>query len=156
MADQPNPYAPPEARTADPAVPSPDESRPRDVDVARFLIIASIVIAFTRTMLSPPPANNVLPQGFLIMGACVSALIWALLAYKIHDGRHWARVVVIVLAALGMAGWLFPAYRGLMMKISTIRLVLVIVNSCILAATSLLLLSPASNRWFRELKLSRA
>jgi hypothetical protein len=84
----------------------------------------------------------------VIFGAVIALVISVLLlglALMVRRGRNWARIVAIVLAALGTLGGLFSyaqPYGGAVTLLDTVNLLLAV-------ATLVLLLMPQSNEYFK-------
>jgi hypothetical protein len=84
----------------------------------------------------------------VVLGAVIALIISVLLlglAVMVRRGRNWARIVAIVLAALGILGGLFSygqPYGGVITALDTVDLLLAI-------ATLVLLVMPQSSEYFR-------
>jgi uncharacterized membrane protein (UPF0136 family) len=82
-----------------------------------------------------------LPPFAIGFGVVVGAL-WVFFAVRMRAGRNWARIVLVVLATLGVMSAFGNVVRGLLVVESLPGLVLA-------AAVSYLLFRPAANRYFR-------
>jgi hypothetical protein len=115
-------------------------------------LIASPVIGW----LDPRPAPATSPEleaaarAGLIFGIALGAVIFLLIAvllYKIYWRRHWARVALLIVTALGIVAYA-PEFLDsitsapLIAALDTIVIVLEVI-------AVILLFMPPSNRWFK-------
>ena len=92
--------------------------------------------------------------------AFISTVFGIFILYKIFDGRNWARIIfLIVIAVIGIMMFIsFPLFleflqveykRNILLSYITITTMLGYITGFIL------LFSPESNKWFKELKTNR-
>lgn len=102
-------YAPPGTDVADPALVPALPARPRQVQMAVGLLWLSLVLSLPEAVLSNRQADE---EGRGLMFVLSLVLIFGFVGFlnvKIHQGRNWARIVVLLLTALSVAMMLFPS-----------------------------------------------
>lgn len=119
------------------------------ISIVSVLIVLARLDTITDEVLA---RNNTLDRdaakAAVIFGSVIALVISLLLlglALMVRRGRNWARIVAIVLAALGILGGLFSyaqPYGGAVTLLDTVNLLLAI-------ATLVLLVVPQSNEYFK-------
>jgi hypothetical protein len=106
-----NPYAPPEAQVADPSPERPIVARPLTVTravqlmwVAMGLGVVNLVFSWeTLTALEDVPAEAAsFVKIFVVVVLALSFGFYALIIWKMGQGRHWARVVLMIMLLLSL------------------------------------------------------
>ncbi len=112
MADNQNPYRPPQAPVSDPGrrgVP------PKQVMWAVWLMRISLVVGYaslflvqdlTAQMGDLPPESRTASVGFFFFVLALTAVVYLWLIQNVKDGRNWARIVMLVLTVLGIGSML--------------------------------------------------
>lgn len=146
MMDAPNnPYRPPSARVADPAVATP---RPRAVSIAVWLLWAQVAIEVLETLLD---AHDGLQKGGTVVVASnmtmviIGVVCW--LIFMIGRRRNWARITYAFLFALGMGVQLVTWQNTL--NGPPRDLVAIALQSGLQLAAVVLVFQRAANAWFR-------
>ncbi len=126
--------------------------RPVSVKVFAALTIGATVISAIQTGLRESQVR-VSPMGLLI--TTLVWLPWLGLCIGSYHGRHWARVILMGLSALGLLIWLINFSQVSMAAISKSEF---ITDSLTWFASLIAvgaLFTPASNRWFRTINEAR-
>lgn len=156
----------------DPTVPVP-----RQVDLARWLWIASAVVGFAGSLIVLSDRSALvsalrktapqMPQQQVdkltnidILSTIISSLavlaLFVALATRMVRGRQWARMVISVLSMLSLvvgAGTLVPAgdrAPAIDSPMAPVDMVLTVVLAAMYLAVLVLLFHPVSNRFFRD------
>lgn len=150
---------------------------PQWVQRARWLWIASVVVWFARTLaqlgdrrmlidqlrevqpeLSQSEVDAAANTGILfalLLGLLIAAGL-VLLANRMVQGRNWARIVILVLAAFSVISTLLTLFglavlgSSVGVQVDALNVVLGLVVGVLDAAVLVLLLRPEANRFFRE------
>ena len=144
-----NLYAPPAAPVADPVeTEAAKGERPKEVTWALRLLWASFVLG----------GIELLQQRFLrvslvlvLLTSGIPYVIVGWILYKIGRGRHWARVIYLLLWLFGIAyAVLFwRPYAAAFDGKHSMSAVITVAKAALDAAGIVLLFVPAANRWFR-------
>jgi len=153
-ADQPmnnlNPYAPPKAAVADVEVRTDDDVRPKNVNIAVILLWVSAALGVLSNVIRlfngafPPNVPRIVPILTIVLSLAFA--FW--FNIKIATRRNWARIIWIVLFAVGMV--IVVVNPKVLTKLGTIETILYTVQYLMGIATAVLLLTPSSNRWFKK------
>jgi hypothetical protein len=147
-----NPYAPPAATVSDP-VPAPLADRPYAVKRGVLLLWISFVLVLLEAGWSFHTEQQdmvTLAVGMLVVMVPSSAFC-AFVIYKIWMRRHWARVAYLIVAIMGYSAMLYYS-RAVLEDVRT-DIIATLLNA---AATitnivgTVLIFTPAANRWFRD------
>ena len=148
-----NPYAPPKSTVADVESDVPIE-RPRPVKIALVLCWLSLALALPliaeEIAKGPDPADGeVLPGelAFVVFftAALLAFVVWVIVS--IGRARNWARIVNVVLTAVGVISTIssFPEILSRPWYSGPVELLTAAMD----VAAAILLYLPASNAWFR-------
>jgi hypothetical protein len=149
-----NPYAPPAAKLEVVPQPEPEVARPRIVGYAITLMWISLGVGLVNSLTVLPSLNAMARATSLIVGIILglagTLLLTAWITVKMAAGRHWARVLMLVLAILSLPFFIpkIPLYihQGLL------RGVLVIAVYVLQCAAVILVFLPAARPWYRRRK----
>lgn len=81
-----------------------------------------------------------------VIFAIIFALLYVLLALQVRQGKSWARIVTIVLAALGLLSGLY----GLLRTAPALTKVVSVIDLVLDIGILVLLIAPASAEYFRR------
>lgn len=142
-----NPYQPPRSAVAD-FNDAPFADRPRLINVAAALIVASLPVGYLYAALQ---WNLLGMEGMLALYVIIAAVMTSVVAwitYKMWQGRNWARILLLIVTLWGVAysvrevPWLFRD-EPVVASVFVFRYVLV------LAALAIAFLTPARH-WFSK------
>lgn len=144
-------YTPPNAELADMDPTGPPRHRPVQVRWAVWLMVASFVLSLISGAIlvvrGAEPDDLVVEAILSIVLVAVFAVIWASIVRHIYLGRHWARVVMLVLVALSALVSLWPMEDdGLITRYEVVLDSLAL--ACDVAAMVLVFALPGST-WFK-------
>jgi hypothetical protein len=153
-----NPYAPPDAQVSDPSLSERSHAeRPRTVAIAIWLMWASVILSVMNVPLSwetitasagDSPQMRGFVSTFVIVVLALSFALYALLIWKMGQGRNWARIVMLILQLLSLLTNPFAQ-----MKEAGLLAMAIGIASYVLAAVAVVLVFiPASREWFRPRK----
>jgi hypothetical protein len=137
----PNPFSPPQAQVEDvsAAGPSRPSTRPRQVELAYRLVLASLALGML---------NHVLGRlGSFAFTALVLLLLFGL-GVAMRAGHNWARIVFLVLFLLGLPT-LF-ATPSLVAQFGVAFLVVFCVQTILQIGTLWLVFTQPGSSWFRK------
>lgn len=147
-----NPYAPPQAPVADVQIaPEHAQRRPLNLVIAVRLLWISFGIGLIslplKLFFAPIPMSApLIVMAFSVAG--IVALMNAWLIVKIASGRNWARIVWIVLYAIGVCAIVmspqFLAGNSLIVRL--INVIQFLMQLVVVA----LLLTPTAVQWFKQ------
>lgn len=146
-----SPYAAPKSVVADAASPVEAIPRPRQADRACALLWIDVALYFPSVGLAMAREQNpaALTAEFIGYGLLLVFMLWTY--YKVSRGRNWARVIFLLLTGFSLVSLpLSLMAPGNPMSGLEIGLSLAGIGLDIAAAW--LLLTPASNAWFRNVK----
>ncbi|MDL5158532.1 hypothetical protein [Actinomycetospora termitidis] len=131
---------------------APPGRRPGTVDAVFFVAVAQAVAAlagaavFALILLavSTHPPEGAIAAAVVLGGTALADAGWLLLAWRVRAGGRGARVVLAVLAAVGLLIALVFSLVGWTVLVPLLGVAL---NAAVLV----LLFAPASNAWFRVL-----
>lgn len=121
--------------------------KPKAVIIAVRLLYTSIAVGFLRGLIVGPQLSKDVPLAsvalFLIF---VSGIIW-FFVYKISRARNWARIVYLLLFAIGNWFTILPLFRS----VAAYPLIgLLGIGQAILELIAMVMLfSGPSNQWFK-------
>jgi hypothetical protein len=144
-----NLYSPPAAPVADPV--ETEEAmgeRPAEVTWALRLLWASLVLGGIELLQQRFLRVSLV---FVLLTSGIPYVIVGWLLYKIHRGRHWARVTYLVLWLFGIAYVLlfWRVYAAYFDGKHSMAAGTRVAETLLDAVGSVLLFVPAANRWFR-------
>lgn len=154
--NQPNPYAPPTTRVADPKeierAPCPH------IELGIRILWFSIGLAFVDGLLEIFRTDSAEGRvgGFIgvIIGTAIGILILAWVARKLRAGRNWMRWLI---TSINVVVWLamfvfWDFYRGIFAALyqQPVALVIFIVQSLLGLAFLVLLHTPTTRAWFAD------
>ena len=148
-----NPYSPPKSTVADAAVGPDAGEKPRNVKIAMVLLWASFGLGLLGSVLKvvkgeyPPVLSP--PVAVAIYGLAQLPAIWFNL--KLGAGRNWARIVWIVLFAVGALISL-TAFRTVAGSIKGGDMVRLAIQCVLGLGITGLLLTPSAARWYKGAK----
>ena len=148
-----DPFQPPKASLEVPVDKGP---RPKRVKAAALLIATAAVLSFivNAAMWTGLVRFPNSPQGTLadIVSALVTLTLLGFLAWKIHAGRNWARLLFSVLVALGVLGFAIslPFAPELMKTIPTSLWVTSTIQTGLQVAALFLVFTGDASPWFRK------
>lgn len=149
MARDPR-YAPPATEVADPPLVPALPSRPRQVQIAVALLCLSLVLGIPEAVVSvrPEPAEGGRVDTVLVVVMLLAFAFACFLNVKVHQGRNWARIVVLVLTALSIAMTLFPLDESRVdgPMLQGLRLLCVLID----VAAMYLVFSKPGSLWFKR------
>jgi hypothetical protein len=143
-----NPYAPPCAPVADVFIP---QGKPAQIVLAVRLIWASLAVGSAYFVAASLMTRDVLSVGPLIAGLLLGFSIGVLpplfLAYKIDQGRNWARITLLVLVGVGLILPFFVA--GIVPTTLSGRVVFGLESLMQITAIALTFIGPGRH-WFQH------
>jgi hypothetical protein len=149
----PNPFEPPAAPVADPALPR----RPLAVRVACQLLLLSLVLGLATYLPGirvDRPEDAEIPL-FVTIGMLGFFLgLSLLLIAKCHEGRNWARWVNLAYLALGW--WLGAEDIGAHFQTAPLAALMEIVSMAMEMGACWLLMTGIGHYWFGQLARARA
>lgn len=102
-------YAPPTTEVADtPGVPA-RPSRPRQVQIAVALLWLSLALGIPEAVLSSRQVEGAAAGVAVTVAMLLIFGLFGLVTVRLHQGRNWARIVMLVLTALSVVTMLFPS-----------------------------------------------
>lgn len=93
-----------------------------------------------------------------VVGFLIGAALYLLFAFKMRDGRNWARVVLTIIGVLGVLSALLPSYRSVTVNGTTFVVQnygIHWISLALLVAALILMFVPASNAYFTASKAYR-
>lgn len=137
-------------------------ARPKSVTLGINTLYISLIISVVLSIInivrvsvdtkyldtSPQPVP--LHYGSMIAIVVVGAIIgWAFI-FLMSKGKNWARIIYFIIFVLGLLSWTINFEVTLAQGI--FALIAAIVHSCLSALGFIYLLTPSSNRWFKDCK----
>ena len=140
-----NPYAPPKAVVTDPDAPSGSAEPPNEARLAARLLWCAIALSIVELTLGMNLASSSIE---VVAGPLLVIGVLSLLTHQISRGRNWARIVLLVLVALGMPGYFLtlPA----MLAQSAFVTAISVAESVLQIAALYLVFIGAGASWFRR------
>ena len=135
-----NRYAPPESEVADVRVDSRNDERPRFVRIGVGLFVASALLGMVKAALIP-----------VQVGAWVTVFTYsflALLAVALWNRQNWARILYVVMFALGTIATVFV--RAQLLQQGTLSVALLVAQNLMQLATAACLFVRASTDWYKR------
>jgi len=121
-------------------------ARPPSVERAVKLLWIAVAIGVVSSVLTFMLIGGPTLGG--LVAAVIGLAITAFLITKIGEGRHWARIVLLVLFVLGVAGFFLGS--GLSFDIAPVLSVVGLVQLAIEAYALYLLFAPPGGDWFND------
>lgn len=143
---EPNPYAPPNAVVSDINL-SEEIARPRLLDVAAMLLWTSLIVWALTAVFDASAGKllkNVSPVATVIVLA-VSVGVNAGLTALVVTGRNWARILWLVLCAVGFIAQFATGFPSGFIERST-WVLQTVMNLAVFG----ILLTPTAARWFKR------
>ncbi|MEL0455559.1 hypothetical protein WJN01_04930 [Flavobacteriaceae bacterium SZ-1-7] len=120
-----------------------------------YLFVATIGFTFFDSNLKFIGLDLIFSTGLIrvpqILAFIIKIFIMGLLAFKVGQGKNWARITLLVLCILGVVINFFYSYFPLLIKLRVVNVMGFITSSVMLIAQLviiLLLFNKASNIWF--------
>jgi hypothetical protein len=97
-----SPYAPPKAQVADVAV-EERGPRPGQITAALWLLYGSLAVGALHFVADPAMSSALETNPIAVLiGATVSVAVTAVLVWFLGSGHNWARIVLLILIAIGL------------------------------------------------------
>ena len=150
-----NPYQPPKANPGD-GVMAEAGPRPRAVDIALVLLAINILFGLVGAIGAWSAVNQAMISGldWLLQWVRLGVLVW--MCFAIARGRNWARIVLLLLTALGLFNLVATMVAtsrmmpiGMLFADDHMRL-LILVFPALLPCVALYLLFFPGRSWFER------
>ena len=143
-------YAPPVAVVADVLPAQPAIERPRQIVLAVQLAAIGYVLGLAVLVVAWDYYSKLQPNGAVLFNQVFALAISVWLYGKVYAGRNWARIVLLVLAIVGMAFTFNQTFVTLLKAAPLIAKVQMVVGiGTNVAILWLLFLSPG-REWFKK------
>ncbi|MCX5694626.1 MAG: hypothetical protein NT014_05865 [Candidatus Omnitrophica bacterium] len=128
--------------------------KPKSVIMGVKFLYVAIIISFLRGIIVGPQigaAEGIPFASVVLVLIFVSAIIW-LLVYKISQAKNWARIVYLILFAIGNCATFWPLIVSVLEH--PVSGLLGIVQAVLEIIGMVLLFSASSNQWFKLNKVA--
>lgn len=146
-----NPFAPP---AADLDVPVERGPVPRRVNIAVWLIVAEFSLGLLMNLVVWSGVVAIGPQAGgdpgQVLGGAATFLLFMAMAWKIHQGRNWARWIYAVVTGLGVVGlFISIAFAGTMLRLPALFWAGSVTQTALEVVAAVMLFTGDAARWFR-------
>ena len=146
-----SPYSPPKASVEIPA----DQDRylaerPREIVIAIWLVVIAQLVNWAGLMITWDYQMAVQALGIFIFSQVVGIAFAVWLYYKIYQGRNWARILLLILTAIGLASLLIPDVTQELLAQPIVMTTLMVIQYILHGAILWLLFVSPGRLWFRK------
>ena len=127
--------------------------KPVEVTHAVRLIYGAVGIGIINTITDFPYLSSLVPPKLLIFQMAFTYAIIIFLAFKISQGRNWARIIFLIVFVFGLPASL-PSFMSHFSR-SSLAGWLMLLTTLVQLTANVLLFQKPSNVWFKSIKLSR-